>query len=44
MTSPGGAGIGALLPFERNGLKTLLINIVEVVAKVLGELGSDDKG
>ena len=44
VTSPGGTAISALHSLERNGLKALLIDAVEVAAKRSGELGSDHKG
>lgn len=44
VTSPGGTAISALHSLERNGLKALLIDAVEVAAKRSGELGTDHKG
>jgi pyrroline-5-carboxylate reductase len=43
VTSPGGTAISALHSLERNGLKALLIDAVEVAAKRSGELGLDHK-
>ena len=40
VTSPGGTAISALHSLERNGLKALLIDAVEVAAKHSSELGS----
>ncbi|OGS55304.1 MAG: pyrroline-5-carboxylate reductase [Euryarchaeota archaeon RBG_19FT_COMBO_56_21] len=40
VTSPGGTAISALHSLERNGLKALLIDAVEVAAKRSSELGS----
>lgn len=43
VTSPGGTAISALHSLERNGLKALLIDAVEVAAKRSAELGSTKK-
>jgi len=43
VTSPGGTAISALHSLERNGLKALLIDAVEVAAKRSAELGSQKK-
>ncbi len=43
VTSPGGTAISALHSLERNGLKALLIDAVEVAAKRSSELGTQDK-
>ncbi|OGS42455.1 MAG: pyrroline-5-carboxylate reductase [Euryarchaeota archaeon RBG_16_62_10] len=40
VTSPGGTAISALHSLEKNGLKALLIDAVEVAAKRSGELGA----
>ena len=44
VTSPGGTAISALHSLEKNGLKALLIDAVEVAAKRSSELGSEHKG
>ena len=44
VTSPGGTAISALHSLEKNGLKALLIDAVEVAAKRSGELSSNHKG
>jgi pyrroline-5-carboxylate reductase len=43
VTSPGGTAISALHSLERNGLKALLIDAVEVAAKRSAELGATKK-
>lgn len=43
VTSPGGTAISALHSLERNGLKALLIDAVEIAAKRSSELGSQRK-
>ena len=43
VTSPGGTAISALHSLERNGLKALLIDAVEIAAKRSSELGSQQK-
>jgi pyrroline-5-carboxylate reductase len=43
VTSPGGTAISALHSLEKNGLKALLIDAVEVAAKRSSELGSAQK-
>ncbi len=43
VTSPGGTAISALHSLEKNGLKALLIDAVEVAAKRSGELGTQKK-
>ena len=43
VTSPGGTAISALHSLERNGLKALLIDAVEVATKRSAELGSTKK-
>ena len=43
VTSPGGTAISALHSLEKNGLKALLIDAVEVAAKRSGELGAQKK-
>lgn len=43
VTSPGGTAISALHSLEKNGLKALLIDAVEVAAKRSSELGSKKK-
>ncbi len=43
VTSPGGTAISALHSLEKNGLKALLIDAVEVAAKRSSELGSQKK-
>ncbi|UCE92286.1 MAG: pyrroline-5-carboxylate reductase [Methanobacteriota archaeon] len=43
VTSPGGTAISALHSLEKNGLKALLIDAVEVAAKRSGELGTNHK-
>jgi pyrroline-5-carboxylate reductase len=43
VTSPGGTAISALHSLERNGLKALLIDAVEVASKRSGELGAQKK-
>jgi pyrroline-5-carboxylate reductase len=43
VTSPGGTAISALHSLEKNGLKALLIDAVEVAAKRSSELGSSKK-
>ena len=43
VTSPGGTAISALHSLERNGLKALLIDAVEIAAKRSIELGSQEK-
>jgi pyrroline-5-carboxylate reductase len=43
VTSPGGTAISALHSLERNGLKAMLIDAVEVAAKRSSELGSQRK-
>lgn len=43
VTSPGGTAISALHSLERNGLKAMLIDAVEVAAKRSSELGSAKK-
>jgi len=43
VTSPGGTAISALHSLERNGLKALLIDAVEVASKRSGELGAQNK-
>ncbi len=43
VTSPGGTAISALHSLERNGLKAMLIDAVEVAAKRSYELGSQRK-
>ena len=43
MTSPGGTAISALHSLEKNGLKALLIDAVEVAAKRSQELGTNHK-
>jgi pyrroline-5-carboxylate reductase len=43
VTSPGGTAISALHSLEKNGLKALLIDAVEVAAKRSSELGSQRK-
>ncbi len=43
VTSPGGTAISALHSLEKNGLKALLIDAVEVAAKRSEELGLDHK-
>jgi pyrroline-5-carboxylate reductase len=43
VTSPGGTAISALHSLEKNGLKALLIDAVEVAAKRSNELGSQRK-
>jgi pyrroline-5-carboxylate reductase len=43
VTSPGGTAISALHSLERNGLKAMLIDAVEVAAKRSSELGSQKK-
>lgn len=44
VTSPGGTAISALHSLEKNGLKALLIDAVEVAAKRSNELSADHKG
>ena len=44
VTSPGGTAISALHSLEKNGLKALLIDAVEVAAKRSAELGTQKKG
>ncbi|MDH3366146.1 MAG: pyrroline-5-carboxylate reductase [Thermoplasmata archaeon] len=44
VTSPGGTAISALHSLEKNGLKALLIDAVEVAAKRSSELSADHKG
>ena len=44
VTSPGGTAISALHSLEKNGLKALLIDAVEVAARRSSELGSEHKG
>ena len=44
VTSPGGTAISALHSLEKNGLKALLIDAVEVAAKRSSELSSEHKG
>jgi pyrroline-5-carboxylate reductase len=43
VTSPGGTAISALHSLEKNGLKALLIDAVEVAAKRSSELGAQKK-
>jgi len=43
VTSPGGTAISALHSLERNGLKALLIDAVEIAAKRSSELGAQKK-
>ncbi|MGQ9588200.1 MAG: pyrroline-5-carboxylate reductase [Thermoplasmata archaeon] len=43
VTSPGGTAISALHSLEKNGLKALLIDAVEVASKRSSELGSQKK-
>ena len=43
VTSPGGTAISALHSLEKNGLKALLIDAVEVAAKRSEELGQNHK-
>lgn len=43
VTLPGGTAISALHSLERNGLKALLIDAVEVASKRSGELGAQNK-
>ena len=43
VTSPGGTAISALHSLEKNGLKALLIDAVEVAAKRSSELGASKK-